>query len=82
MTKQDKPKIKESALHYGLKKQVKISFIDGTSIKGQLDFVNKYEYVLKDATQRVRKSGNIVDQQFENEVVVLKAAVKYLTVVE
>ena len=74
--------VAESALHYGLKKNVRVVFIDNTSITGQLDFVNRYEYVLKDVSRKVKSNGEIKDDKFDHEVVVLKASVKYLTVVE
>lgn len=77
-----KKSVAESALHYGLKKKVRVVFIDNTSITGQLDFVNRYEYVLKDVSRKVKSNGKIKDEKFDHEVVVLKASVKYLTVVE
>lgn len=77
-----KKSVSESALHYGLKKNVRVVFIDNTSITGQLDFVNRYEYVLKDVSRKVKSNGEIKDDKFDHEVVVLKASVKYLTVVE
>ena len=80
--KSEKKQITESALHYGLKKKVKVYFIDNSAIEGTLDFVNRYEYVLKDASRKVRKKDQIVKDKFENEVVILKASVKYLTVIE
>ena len=82
MPTQNKKQISESALHYGLKKKVKIYFVDNTMIEGTLDFVNRYEYVLKDAYRKIRKDSQIKKDQFENEVIILKASVKYLTVVE
>lgn len=90
--KNNKTKPVESALHYGLKKVVTIEFLDGTQIHGTLNYVNKYEYVLKDAFKERKSVQPLFSEafdkdkhdphvdEFDSEVVILKSAVKYLYV--
>lgn len=72
----------ETVRKKALGRKIRLYFMDGTTIWGNLSFVSKFEYTLKGAYKYVVKDGNKEAKPFKNDVVVLKHSVKYIEILD